>query len=147
MASICLYAVIALAFDLQRVALLIVTIYSLYSAWTHVGWLGVILALNLSFFSSEADYFFMTNDNTGPEPTPEVHASITGGGTYQPANRGFGVASTSGSGFASVSTSEDEVLLLLNASDHYSTFGFPKFQEIDVSILKREYRKKVQSFE
>ncbi|PWA77692.1 chaperone DnaJ-domain superfamily protein [Artemisia annua] len=135
--SIILCGLIALAFDLQRVALLIATIYSLYSAWTHVGWLGVILALNLSFFSSDADYFFMTNDNTGPEPTPEVHAW-----TNQPANRGFGVASTSGSGFDSVSTSEDEVLRLLNASDHYSTFGFPKFQEIDVSILKREYRKK-----
>ncbi|GKA29118.1 chaperone DnaJ-domain superfamily protein [Tanacetum coccineum] len=140
--SIILCGVMALTFDLQRVALLITTIYSLYSAWTHVGWLGVILALNLSFFSSDADYFFMRNNNTGPEPTPKVHASVTGGGTNQPANHGFGVASTSGSGFGSVSMSENEILRLLNASDHYSTFGFSKFQEIDVLILKRKYRKK-----
>ena len=40
-------------------------------------------------------------------------------------------------------TSEDEVARLLNCADHYSAFGFRLYEIIDVSVLKREYKKKV----
>lgn len=40
-------------------------------------------------------------------------------------------------------TSEDEVARLLNCTDHYSAFGFRPYEIIDVSVLKREYKKKV----
>lgn len=88
-----IYAVLTLAFDLQRPALLISTVYSLYSAWTHVGWLGIIVALYLSFFSSDFDTFLMRNDNTDPLQSAamqsgpgvlngeEARPSLAGGGT------------------------------------------------------------------
>lgn len=40
-------------------------------------------------------------------------------------------------------TSEDEVTRLLNCTDHYSALGFRRYENIDVSSLKREYKKKV----
>ncbi|KAK9075580.1 hypothetical protein SSX86_003905 [Deinandra increscens subsp. villosa] len=139
-------------FSRERLALLIITVYSLYSAWTLVGWLSIIFALNLSFFSSDALIFFLRNNineqrraNSVPEQTAgmssqpgvfnseEEHAD---GGSHQPADRGSGVPSTSGS------DSEDEVVRLLNSADHYSALGLSRFQEIDATFLKREYRKK-----
>lgn len=143
----------------ERLALLVMTVYSVYSAWTLVGWLGIIVALNLSFFSSDALIYFVKNNmheqrrsNSVPEQTPgmqsgpgvhngeEARASSTDGGTIPPADRGSGVPSTSGSD-ADI-TSEDEVVRLLNSADHYSALGLSRFQEIDATFLKREYRKK-----
>ncbi|KAD5508978.1 hypothetical protein E3N88_16681 [Mikania micrantha] len=136
----------------ERLALLVITMYSVYSTWTLVGWFSIIFALNLSFFSSDALIFFLRNnmneqrrENSVPEQTPgmqsqpgvfngeEEHAD---GGSHQPADRGSGVPSTSGS------DSEDEVVRLLNSADHYSALGLSRFQEIDAIFLKREYRKK-----
>jgi len=57
------------------------------------------------------------------------------------ASRSSGVPSTSGCD--AELTSEGEVLRLLNCNDHYSALGFTRFENIDVSLLKREYRKKV----
>lgn len=154
-----LFGGVAFTFSHERVALLIMTVYSVYCAWTLVGWLGIILVLNLSFFSSDALIFFLRNNmneqrrsNSGPEQTAgmqsgpsvfngdEAHASSTDGGINPQADRSSGVPSTSGSD--SGLTSEDEVLRLLNSTDHYSALGLSRFQEIDLSILKREYRKK-----
>ncbi|KAL4579227.1 hypothetical protein LXL04_015365 [Taraxacum kok-saghyz] len=134
----------------ERLALLIMTLYSVYSAWTLVGWVGIILALNLSFFSSDALIFFLRNNmseqrrsntNTVPEQTAfnGEEPRDGGTGTHHTGDRSPGVASTSGSDDL---TSEDEVVRLLNSVDHYSAFGLSKFQEIDASLLKREYRKK-----
>lgn len=39
----------------ERLAVLVSTVYSVYCAWTYVGWLGVLAGLNLSFISSDAD--------------------------------------------------------------------------------------------
>ncbi|XP_076926523.1 uncharacterized protein LOC143589722 [Bidens hawaiensis] len=135
----------------QRLALLVMTVYSLYSAWTLVGWLGLVLALNLSFFSSDGLIFFLRNNmneqrraNSVPEqtagmpsgpgvPNEEEHAD---GGSHPPPDCGSGVPSTS------ESDSEDEVVRLLNSVDHYAALGLSRFQEIDVTFLKREYRKK-----
>ena len=145
----------------ERLALLIMTVYSAYSAWTLVGWLGIIVALNLSFFSSDALIFFLRNNmneqrrsNSVPEQNgpgvfngEEARASFMDGGTHThphpPADRSPGVPSTSGSDDL---TSEDEVVRLLNSVDHYSAFGLSRFQEIDALFLKREYRKKVFNF-
>lgn len=147
-----------LAFTLshEHLALLIMTVYSIYSAWMLVGWLGIILALNLSFFSSDALIFFLRNNmnehrrsNSVPEQTAGMQSGPSvfngeemraDGGTNPPAERGSGVPSTSGSD--SDLTSEDEVVRLLNSADHYSALGLSRFQEIDATFLKREYRKK-----
>nr|XP_043607283.1 uncharacterized protein LOC122579226 [Erigeron canadensis] len=146
-------------FSRERVALLIMTVYSVYSAWTLTGWLGIIVTLNLSFFSSDALIYFLKNNmsehrrsNSVPEQTAgmqggtgvfngeEARASSTDGGTNPQADRGSGVPSTSGSD--AELTSEEEVVRLLNSADHYSALGLSRFQEIDITFLKREYRKK-----
>ncbi|XP_020220765.1 uncharacterized protein LOC109803554 [Cajanus cajan] len=141
----------------ERVALLITTVYSVYCAWQYVGWLGLLLAFNLAFISSDVLIYFLKKNidqqsRSNPfeqragmhgqpgfsdEPT---HASSSENGPGPSADRSAGIPSTSG--VDSDVTSEDEVVRLLNCSDHYSALGLTRYQNIDVSILKREYRKK-----
>lgn len=117
--------------------------------------------MNLSFVSSDALLFFLRNiineqrsSNSTPEqsagmqgqqsfsPNESVHASSTEtGAAGLQADRISGLPSTSGSG--SEMASEDEVVRLLSCTDHYAALGLSRFENIDVSIMKREYRKKV----
>ncbi|KAI5446623.1 uncharacterized protein LOC127074411 [Lathyrus oleraceus] len=140
----------------ERVALLITTIYSVYCAWLYVGWLRLFLAFNLAFISSDVlVYFLKKNIDQQSRSNPfEQRAGMNGQPGFRndesmPASssengpstdRNAGVPSTSG--VDSDVTSEDEVVRLLNCSDHYSALGFLRYQSIDVSVLKREYRKK-----
>lgn len=55
------------------------------------------------------------------------------------------VAAPSTSGTNIDITSEDEVVHLLKCSDYYSVFGFSCYENMDVYLLKMEYRKKVMS--
>ncbi|KAF8394705.1 hypothetical protein HHK36_020922 [Tetracentron sinense] len=150
-----------LAFSLshERLALLITTVYSIYCARTYVGWLGLLLGLNLSFISSDALIYFLKNNmsehsrsRSSPEQTASmrgrpgsfygepVHASPSEPASGRSTDRSPGVPSTSGAD--AELTSEDEVVRLLNCSDHYSALGLSRFENVDVSLLKREYRKK-----
>jgi len=70
-----------------------------------------------------------------------VHASTSETGPGLSADRGPGVPSTSGTD--SELNSEEEVVRLLNCTDHYLVLGLSRYEDIDVSVLKREYRKKV----
>ncbi|KAI8561890.1 hypothetical protein RHMOL_Rhmol04G0377000 [Rhododendron molle] len=141
----------------ERIALLITTLYSVYSAWTYVGWFGLLLALNLSFISSDALMFFLKNNinHRMPDQVPEQTAGMEGQqsffyggqgpsspetGSGPSSYRGPGIPSTSGTDFEM--SSEDEVVRLLNCTDHYSALGLSRFENVDVTILKREYRKK-----
>ncbi|KAL7178351.1 hypothetical protein ACSBR2_031495 [Camellia fascicularis] len=142
----------------ERLALLITTLYSVYCAWTYVGWLGLILALNLSFVSSDALIFFLKdniNEHRRPHQSPEQMAGMQGQpgffhsgpepsspetGSGLSADHSSGVPSTRGTD--SEITSEEEVVRLLNCTDHYSVLGLFRYENVDVSILKREYRKK-----
>ncbi|KAL8139630.1 hypothetical protein V2J09_005651 [Rumex salicifolius] len=145
--------VAGLAFVLrhERLALLITTIYSVYCAWAYVGWLGLLLGFNLSFLSSDILFFFKSNmDGTASaEQADGMHSQqsffngepgFSDNCQGKTAERSAGVTSTSGSD--SEITSEDEVVRLLNCTDHYSALGLSKFELIDVSVLKREYKKK-----
>jgi DnaJ family protein C protein 14 len=143
----------------DRVALFITTVYSVYCAWLYVGWLRLFLAFNLTFISSDVlvyllkkniDQYNRSNSfeqragmnsqpGFGNDESMPPSSSENGPGPY--ADRNAGVPSTSG--VDSDVTSEDEVVRLLNCSDHYSALGLMRYQTIDVSILKREYRKKV----
>jgi DnaJ family protein C protein 14 len=145
----------------ERIALLITTVYSVYCAWTYVGWLGLLIGLNFSFISSDVLIYFLKNNinqhrrpnSRFPEQTAGMqgqtgffngdteHASTSETGPGLSADRGPGVPSTSGSD--SELTSEEEVVRLLNCTDHYSALGLSRYEDIDVSVLKREYRKKV----
>lgn len=129
----------------ERIALFIITVYSVYSAWSYVGWLGLLLAFNLAFISTDALIYFFKNklnqQNTADGPTEPVNDSSFEKGPGFPGDRGPGVASTSGTD--SELTSEDEVARLLNCADHYSALGLARYGNVDMAYLKREYRKKV----
>ncbi|KAK4586421.1 hypothetical protein RGQ29_023528 [Quercus rubra] len=143
----------------ERIALLVTTVYSIYCAWAYVGWLGLLIGLNFSFFSSDVLIHFLKNNinqHRGPNRFPEqtsgmqgqpgffhgdtAHASTSETGPGLSADRGPGVPSTSGTD--SELTSEEEVVRLLNCTDHYLVLGLSRYEDIDVSVLKREYRKK-----
>ncbi|KAI3469255.1 hypothetical protein Pfo_025918 [Paulownia fortunei] len=144
----------------DRIALFITCAYSIYCAWNYVGWLGLVLGLNLSFISSDALLFFLRNivnehrtPNSSPEqadgfqgqpsffPNESVHASPSDiGAAGLRADHSPGMPSTSGAD--SEMTSEDEVVRLINCTDHYAALGLSRFENVDVSVIKREYRKK-----
>ncbi|KAF3969421.1 hypothetical protein CMV_006782 [Castanea mollissima] len=44
---------LAFMLSYERIALLITTVYSIYCAWAYVGWLGLLIGLNFSLFSSD----------------------------------------------------------------------------------------------
>lgn len=44
------------------------------------------------------------------------------------------------------SSSLDEMKRIMDSSNHYEALGFPRNKSIDPALLKREYRKKVDSF-
>lgn len=145
---------IAFTLSYERLSLFIAVVYSIYCSWIYVGWLGLLLALNLSFISSDALIYYLRNNlnqHASPDSNgmPGQSGSFSGDSTHTPfsengpglsTDRGPGVPSTSG--LDTETTSEDEVLRLLNSTDHYTALGFSRFQDIDASILKREYRKK-----
>ncbi|PIN23256.1 Molecular chaperone (DnaJ superfamily) [Handroanthus impetiginosus] len=140
-----------LAFGLShdRVALFITSVYAAYCAWNYVGWLGLVLSFNLSFISSDALLFFLRNiinEERSADSSPDQSARMRGQSSTQTgaadphAEHGPGEPLTSGS--ASEMTSEDEVVRLLNCMDHYAALGLFRFENIDASVIKREYRKK-----
>ncbi|GAB2265695.1 hypothetical protein Dimus_000734 [Dionaea muscipula] len=147
---------LAFAFSHERLALLVTTMYSVYSAWIYAGWCGILLAMNLSFISSDVLIYFLKSKidesrSTASAQTAgmqdqqyftdsESHNSYVESDSRSSADRGAGVASTSGTD--SEVSSEDEVIRLLNCTDHYTALGFSRYEHIDISILKREYRKK-----
>lgn len=145
----------------ERFSLLVICLYSMYCARSYVGWLGLLLSLNLSFISSDVlDQFLKNNVDhnkfNGSSRNSERSSGRSGNffGEFQQSS----TDSTSQSGYAQSSdrdpgdpstsgaekelTSEDEVARLLNCTDHYSALGFRRYENIDVSLLKREYKKK-----
>ncbi|KAK8988273.1 hypothetical protein V6N11_065869 [Hibiscus sabdariffa] len=138
---------LAYSFSHERLALSITTIYSVYCAWMYAGWLGLLLAINLSFISSDILIYYLKNNinqqarpNVNPEQTNGTHASFSENSPGFSADRGPGVASTSG--VDTEITSEEEVARLLNCTDYYTVLGLSRYQNVDVNALKREYRKK-----
>ncbi|KAF5195384.1 Dnaj-like protein [Thalictrum thalictroides] len=142
----------------ERFSLLITTIYSVYCAKTYVGWVGLLLGLNLSFISSDVLIHYLKNNmnehsrSSRPQEETEGMRSQPGSFFSEPmyastsetsgrsTDRNSGVPSTSGED--SELTSEDEVVRLLNCTDHYSALGLSRYENVDVSLLKREYRRK-----
>ena len=139
-------------------ALLVTTLYSMYCARSYVGWIGLLFGLNLSFISSDVLGHILKNkisehgSNTGQNQgrAGQSYGEYMYGSSAddafpssstRPADRSTGDPSTSGS--ETELTSENEVARLLNCNDHYSALGFARYENVDISTLKREYRKKV----
>ncbi|KAK1318487.1 hypothetical protein QJS10_CPB04g01033 [Acorus calamus] len=152
---------VSFALKHERLSVFLATIYAMYCAKCYVGWLGLFLGLNLSFISSDIlIHFLKSNMNENgfdghpryeqpqasssdffAEPMQNSPTDDAFQSAYRrPADQSAGIPSTSGAD-AELS-SEDEVVRLLNCNDHYSALGFSRYDNIDVSILKREYRKK-----
>ncbi|KAI4311065.1 hypothetical protein MLD38_036001 [Melastoma candidum] len=130
----------------ERLALSVVTIYAVYSAWMYVGWFSLLLGLNLSFISSDALVYFLRHRMSQPQgqnypPSGEMpDSSFPQTNTGSPQDRSSGTPSTSGAN--SEATAEDEVIRLLNCSDHYSALGLNRYGNVDALLLKKEYRRK-----
>ncbi|KAH9312451.1 hypothetical protein KI387_027486, partial [Taxus chinensis] len=170
--SLMIIAGIIFALNREHLALLITILYSIYSAKFHVGWLGIILCMNLAFISGDIlIYFLKSGANDSKEKGFDQQARAANGGARNFSNgsgyggpssehgnftshRSFGESSqssrsvdnnegpsTSGSGGGDP-TSEEEVIRLLDSPDHYAALGFSRYDNMDVALLKREYRKK-----
>ncbi|CAA6668902.1 unnamed protein product [Spirodela intermedia] len=149
---------ISFATNHERVSLFIATGYAVYSAKGYIGWPGLILGFNLAFFSGDGLIYLLKNKiddqrSNRPEQAWQSHGRTdhhSNGETWQDpfvddasvrhTDRSPGVPSTSGA--ETDLTSEEEIMRLLNCNDHYSALGLARYETIDASYLKREYRKK-----
>lgn len=147
------------------------TIYAVYCVKVRVGWLGVFLSANLAFFSNELfNYLLQVYDGASEgtqfeehkesEPIPE---DFSGDCEYSsPASESenifsckssskttstTNVVNTQKSSVSKVvkadSSSIDEMRRILDSLDHYDALGFSRNKSIDVSLLRKEYRRKV----
>nr|DAD38343.1 TPA_asm: hypothetical protein HUJ06_008984 [Nelumbo nucifera] len=156
--SIILVGGMAFALSHERLALLITTVYSIYCVKIYVGWFGLLLVLNLSFISSDILAYFLKNTmhehTRSNRPEQDAGTQNRSDSFYgepsrtSPSEAAFGRSSDRSAGLPSTSgadaelTSEDEVVRLLNCTDHYCALGFSRYENVDVSLLKREYRRK-----
>ncbi|KAI0488521.1 hypothetical protein KFK09_028355 [Dendrobium nobile] len=109
----------------ERIALFVTMLYSLHCARSYMGWLGLLLGLNLSFISSDVLIHVLKNNANENRGSADFSHEIP-----------------STSGRETELTSEDEVARLLNSCDHYTALGFNRFENVDVSALKKEYKKR-----
>ncbi|KAL0904461.1 hypothetical protein M5K25_026578 [Dendrobium thyrsiflorum] len=109
----------------ERIALFVTMLYSLHCARSYMGWLGLLLALNLSFISSDVLIHVLKNNANEKRGSADFSHEVP-----------------STSGRETELTSEDELARLLNSCDHYTALGFNRFENVDVSVLKKEYRKR-----
>ncbi|XP_074586064.1 uncharacterized protein LOC141841768 [Curcuma longa] len=145
----------------DRIALLITTLYSMHCVRCYLGWLGLFFSLNASFISTDFLIYFLKNNindyksgsSSGEARQNQSQAGFSFRESYHSSHGADAFHSSSNmppdrsSGFPSTSgteelTSEDEVARLLKCSDHYSALGFSRYENVDVTQLKREYRKK-----
>lgn len=148
------------------------TVYAVYCVSVDVGWLGVFLSINLAFFSNDLfSYLLQVYDGTSEDPHLEeqresgtVPEGYSEDGEYSsPASESENLFSCKSSSketspikfvnnqndsspskvVKADSSSIDEMKRILNSLDHYGALGFPRNKSIDVSLLRKEYRRKV----
>eukprot|EP01018_Ginkgo_biloba_P025679 Gb_11082 [translate_table: standard] len=163
-----LIGAITFALNHEHLALLITTLYSMYCAKVHVGWLGMVLGLNLAFISSDILIYFLkinASENKGKgfdEQTrankgragnfshgsghtegAKFHSERPSGESSQTSQFGESHGRPATSGLTEGDpTSAEEVIRLLDSPDHYAVLGLSRYENIDIAVLKREYRKK-----
>lgn len=150
--------------------------YAIYCVKVRVGWLGVFLSINLSFFSNDAlncvlqwcdnvrestqnfeeqkqsetvmeDEYSGECEFTSPDDESEKLHSCKA--SSKPATSSV-IDNQKESAAIKVikeqTNSVDEMKRILNSIDHYEALGFPRHKKIDALFLKKEYRKKVNKF-
>ncbi|MCO5595400.1 hypothetical protein L7F22_049442 [Adiantum nelumboides] len=148
--------------DQPRTALFVGLLYSMYSAKVVGGWLSLFLCLNLSFlFSSLMISLLHSNDTDssakGFTATNEDHSNKSTNfrakrGKHSEASDAKPSVSSYESDSGSVrgvnasdgesSAVDKEAERLLNCKDHYAVLGLSRFAEVDLAMLKKDYKKK-----
>ncbi|CAL5341510.1 unnamed protein product [Camellia sinensis] len=155
-----------------RLVVLMATIYAVYCVKVRVGWLGVLLSINLSFLSNDVlNYLLQWCDNLSEnthfeeqkEPESFTEDDLSGECGYsvpidEPEKLHSCKSSSKTAATSSVickqkessakqvvredTSSIDEMKRILGSTDHYEALGFPRQKKIDAMLLKKEYRKK-----
>ncbi|KAF8408778.1 hypothetical protein HHK36_004847 [Tetracentron sinense] len=155
-----------------RLVVLMASTYAIYCVKVQVGWLGVLLSINLAFLSNDLlNYFLQLCDNVTEKAHFEEHKEsesvteddLSGDSEYSvPSGEAENLHSFKSSSTPSVtstfvniqtesSTSEvvradassmDEMKRILSSMDHYEALGLPRHKDIDATFMRREYRKK-----
>ncbi|XP_034212146.1 uncharacterized protein LOC117624801 isoform X2 [Prunus dulcis] len=154
-----------------RLVVFMAAIYAIYCVKVQVGWHGVILSINLAFFSNDAlNYMLQWCDNVSESTHFEeqkqseevIEDDFSGECEYSiPTEESEKVHSCKSSSKPVTSAVIDvpkesspstvakeeinsavEMKKILDSIDHYEALGFPRHKKIDAAILKKEYRKK-----
>ncbi|KAL5564552.1 hypothetical protein UlMin_027716 [Ulmus minor] len=155
-----------------RLVVLMAALYAIYCVKIRVGWVGVFLSINLSFFSNDALNYMLqwcdsVRENTHFEEQQKQSESVTeddfsGECEYSSptseSEKPHSCKSSSKPPITSViknpdeastskvvkeqTNSADEMRRILDSNDHYEALGFPRHIKIDAVTLKKEYRKK-----
>ncbi|KAL6975102.1 hypothetical protein U1Q18_023897 [Sarracenia purpurea var. burkii] len=148
------------------------TIYAIYCVKVRVGWLGVLLSINLAFLSNDVfRYLLQWCDNLSEsahfeeqkESESIAEDDFSGGSEYSvPVDEAQKLHSCKSSSKTPTTSfvvnkqkessgkevvredtnSIDEMKRILSSMDHYDALGFPRQKKIDAMLLKKEYRKK-----
>ncbi|KAI9403519.1 hypothetical protein POPTR_001G438300v4 [Populus trichocarpa] len=154
-----------------RLVVLMATIYAIYCVKVRVGWHGVFLSINLTFFSNDVlNFLLQWCDNVSESTQFEEHKEsetvledefsvecefsipVDESEKVQPCKSSSPAASSSvvnnqrESSTRKVvveeTSSTNEMKRILDSVDHYEALGFSRHKRIDVAILKKEYHKK-----
>ncbi|XP_011030754.1 PREDICTED: uncharacterized protein LOC105130105 isoform X1 [Populus euphratica] len=156
-----------------QLVVLMATIYAIYCVKVRVGWHGVFLSINLTFFSNDILNFLLqwcdnVRESTQFEEHKETETVLEDEFSVEcefsiPADESEKVQSCKSSSKPAASasvvnnqkessarnivveeetSSADEMKRILDSGGHYEALGFPRHKQINVAILKKEYRKK-----
>ncbi|KAK1280641.1 Chaperone protein dnaJ 15 [Acorus gramineus] len=141
-----------------RPLILMATTYAVYCVKAHVGWVGVFLSINLSFFSNDLLNHFMerydgvSEERHSEEPMKSESfvedfsrdcGSSPSCNTSSVPNIVNVQNNTSGNKVVKDdSSSLDEMKRIMDSKNHYEALGFLQENNIDVTVLRKEYYKK-----
>ncbi|KAG7955320.1 hypothetical protein I3843_11G064900 [Carya illinoinensis] len=157
-----------------RLVVLVAAIYASYCVKVQVGWLGVLLSINLAFLSNDLLNFLLQWCDKMSESThfeEEKPSERVMGNDFSEESQYFvptsedeklhSCKSSSTPPVASSvcndlkesiaskvvreqTSSADEMKRILGSGDHYEALGFARHKIIDATILKKEYKKKAK---
>ncbi|CAK9148939.1 unnamed protein product [Ilex paraguariensis] len=155
-----------------RLVVLMATVYSIYCVKVRVGWLGVLLSINLAFLSNDTlNYLLQWCDNMSENTHFEEHKQsessteddFSTGSDYSVSTDEAEKLNSCKSSSKMTATSShvskqnessvdpvvkedansmNEMKRILSTLDHYEALGFSRHKKIDATLLKKEYRKK-----
>ncbi|KAK1309020.1 hypothetical protein QJS10_CPA09g00730 [Acorus calamus] len=153
-----------------RLVIFMMTSYAIYCVKAHAGWLGVVLSINLSFLSNDLLNRFLEGydgmseakpfeEPKESEPIAEEFSEDCSSPPSEKAENSSSCKSfcktSSISNLVNVqkgpceskvvkddSSSLDEMNRIMGSKDHYEALGFLRHNNIDVTVLKKEYKKK-----